>query len=121
MGGKAPEDRRSDEYAADNLADHARLADFECKPAAAHRDQQDDGHLGQQQGHIPVYRPDSPAVLPYRDPDDKLLSLERLSAFETLLFLSFHLVPGIRRNRGFRARGNPRRPSARGVRTLSRQ
>src|SRR5882672_2332656 len=54
-----------------------------------------------------------------RGPDDKLLSLERLSAFETPHFLSFHLDPGICRNRGFRARGNPCRPIARGVRTLS--
>ena len=52
MGGKAPEDRRSNEDAADDLADHARLADFKRKPAAANRDQQDDGHLGQQQGHV---------------------------------------------------------------------
>src|SRR5579859_2669838 len=65
--------------------------------------------------------PAGSVVLPYHGPDDKLLSLERLSTFETLLFLSFHPDPDICRSRGIRTRGNARRPSARGIRTLSRQ
>ena len=63
----------------------------------AHRDQQDDRHLGQQQGHevLVLSAGQLFVVLPGRSPDGKLLLAGRLSAFETLLFLSFHLAPGI--------------------------
>ena len=37
--GKAPENRRSNDDSADDLADHARLADFERQPAAGNCDQ----------------------------------------------------------------------------------
>ncbi len=51
MRGEASEDRRTDQDAADDLTDDARLPELPGEAAADDGDQQHDGHLEQQQGH----------------------------------------------------------------------
>src|ERR1700761_1632198 len=51
MRRKSPKKRRSNQNAADDLADHSGLAQLTSQPSANHRDQQHDRHLNQEQCH----------------------------------------------------------------------